>query len=327
MTTKLPEETSEEYLAVPIVHLLKHPNWFKDFSVYILISDKYIRLNFSQDPYDEILINILKKGETQAFLKGQDFEELIQKFQAKMVNDYVPNFDEVVARELQISENETMIMLAQNFIKAHGLTPQILEMVENSNKNIQQIIKKSKNIVALLESYRLNCSEEYFKISFTNYICSLILNQFSWKTSAILDNLMLASTICDLSLNAEDLVELKTYEADKTKPSEKVRNHSDSVIELLKEDQGMLSLETITIIKQHHERPDGKGFPLGIDHRRINQLSAILIVSQRFAEMVCKEDISNTDYQKVAEILGKDLHGGFFSKTCQVLIAEISKIK
>jgi hypothetical protein len=322
-----PPQAAEEYLAVPIVHLLKHPDFFQEVSVFIFISQKFIRLNFAEDPFDEILTSILKKGETQAFLLNCDFEELIRKFQEKMVNTEVKEFDDVVTRELKISENETMIMLAQTFIKRYGLTPQILQMVETSNKNIQNIIRKSKSIVSLLESYRLNCSEEFFKISFTNYICSLILNQFPWKTNLILDKLMLASTICDLSLTADDVAELRAYEEDKVKLSDKAKSHPMSVIELLKDEQNQLSLETITIIKQHHERPDGKGFPSGIDHKRINQLSAIFIVSQRFADIICKDDNSTLNYSEAAEKLKNDLHGGFFTKSCNALINEISKLK
>jgi hypothetical protein len=320
-------QDTEDFVSVPIVHLLKHPDFFQTVSIFVLVSGKYIRLNFAEEPYQEILTNIMKRGESQAHFRRIDFEDLILKFQVRMVNSGVSEFDEVVSRELKISENETVIMMAQTFIKNYGLTPQITAMIETSNKNIQKIITKSKSIISLLESYRRNCSEEYFKIGFTNFICSLILNQFPWRTNLILDKLMLASTISDLSLTIDDIEELKTYDGDLSKLSEKVKNHPLTVIELLRGEKVPISLETITIIKQHHERPDGKGFPLGLEHGRINQLSTIFIVAQRFADKVCENDFSTLNYAEVAQKIQDDYKGGFFTKTCHALVFEVSKIK
>jgi response regulator RpfG family c-di-GMP phosphodiesterase len=317
----------EEYISVPIVHLLKHPKVFIKINIYTLSSGKYVLLNFAEEPFHEVLTKILKSGESQVRFKQNDFEDLILKFQGMMLRSDVPEFDEVVTRELQISENENAILVAQIFIKNYGLTPEIASMLETSNQNIQKLISKSKSILALLESYRRNCSEEFFKIAFTNYICSLILNQFPWRTTQILDKLMLASTICDLSLTIGDIEELKSYDGDVSKLSERVKNHPLTVIELLKGDQVPISLETITIIKQHHERPDGKGFPFGLEHGRINQLSAIFIVARQYADKVCEYDFSAINYAEVAQNIQEDYRGGFFTKTCQALVSEVSKVR
>ena len=319
--------TREEYVLVPIVHLLKHPDFFKEVSLYILVSEKYIRLNFAEDPFQDILNSLLKKGGSQVYIVSDDFNELLHNYQKKMLLASPVEFDEIVTRELKISENETMIMLAQTFIKTFGLSKDVIEMVETSNKNVQKIITNSRNLAALLESFRKNCSEEYFKIAFTNYVCSVILNHFPWSTPQILEKLMLASTICDLSMTTNDVADLRAFENDEILLPENVRNHPLSVIDLIKDDQKHISLETITIIKQHHERPDGKGYPTGVDHARINQLSAIFIVAQRYAEKVCESENGTVNYLEVAQKLKETYHGGFFSKATNALIAEVSKIK
>jgi HD-GYP domain-containing protein (c-di-GMP phosphodiesterase class II) len=104
-----------------------------------------------------------------------------------------------------------------------------------------------------------------------------------------------------------------------------VKNHPLTIIDLLKNDLSNLSPETITIIKQHHERPDGQGFPVGVDHKRINQLSAILIVSQRFVDRISENGISTLDYAKEATTLREEYHGGFFTKATNALVEEVAK--
>lgn len=321
-----PEDQSDAFDPVPIVHLLKHPQFFLDVSTFILVSERYIKLNYAEDPYHEILEGLLKKGSTHVYLKSDDLAELIHKFQQKMNANSDKKFDDVVTRELQLSENETMIMLSQTFIKRFGATPEILNMIEVSNKKVLSLLSKSKNILSLLQKFRKNSSEEYFKISFCNYICSVILHHFPWSSPQILEKLMLASTICDLSLSIGELESLKLYEAGKGPLLDEVKNHPNKVLELLKDDRNHLSLEVATIIQQHHERPDGKGFPAGLNHNRINQLSAIFIVAQKFGDLVCESDMANVNYLALAEKVQETYHGGFFSKASKALIAEVGKI-
>lgn len=295
-------------------------------SACIFFSDKYIRLNFAEDPFQEILEGILKKGATQVYILVDDFNNLLHHYQKKMTSA-VPDFDEIVSRELKLSENETMIMLAQSFMKKFGPTEEIVSMINSSNKAVNKIISSSKDLSHLLNQFRKNCSEEFFKISFTNYVCSLILNHFPRRTPQILEKLMLASTICDLSMSAEDFEDLNAFEFELTKLPEKVKNHPLAIVDLIKGEEKQVSIETITIIKQHHERPDGKGFPSGLDHSRINQLSAIFIIAQRFAERICATELGMVSYHEIAVALRDDYKGGFFSKSCKALVDEVSRIK
>jgi response regulator RpfG family c-di-GMP phosphodiesterase len=38
--------------------------------------------------------------------------------------------------------------------------------------------------------------------------------------------------------------------------------------------------EAVEIIRQHHEKPDGTGFPAGLKHSEIDELAACFIVSE-----------------------------------------------
>lgn len=314
-------QAPDDYILVPIVHLLKHPEFFIKVSTYIKAAEKYIQLNYAEDSFKEILANLVSKGGTHVYLKRADMEDLLFSFQKRMTET------SAYSRELHFQEDDSVMMLAHAFIKNNGISPEVTAMIESSNKRVQGLLSKTKNIKSMLDQMKQNCSAEYFKITFTNYICSMILNHFEWKTSLILDKLMLASTVCDLSLSADDFADLEAYEIGAAPLSEKLRHHPFAVIELLKVEANDVSLETITIIKQHHERPDGKGFPIGIDHGRINQLSALFIVAHRFVDVVCSHDNEGKSYSEVAEKIKAEYQGGFFTKAGNALVAEVAKIK
>ena len=317
---------SDNFVLFPIVQMLKHPNFFKEISTYIKASDKYIKLNYAEDSFEGILSSLLSKGGTHVYLTSDDLSDLLNSYQVKMLESDV-NFDEEVFRDLHIKENETALMLAQALIRNSGLSPEVKSMIEGSNRNIQLILEKSPTIKSLLDKFKQNCSEEFFKITFTNYICSMMLNHFPWKTSLILDKVMLASTLCDLCLDASDMANLKTYEDGRGPLTENVRNHPLNVIDMIKADSSLISMETVTIIKQHHERSNGKGFPFGLDHSRINQLSTIFMVAHRFVDKITQDEYEGGTYLEVAEEISREYVGGCFTKSSTALVTEIAKLR
>ena len=70
--------------------------------------------------------------------------------------------------------------------------------------------------------------------------------------------------------------------------------------EKLRSKRNLIPPEIITIIEQHHELPDGKGFPLGITGGRFNSLSCIFIVSQQFVERL---HAANFDFDQRLRII------------------------
>lgn len=311
----------ENYIMVPILQMLKNKEFFHNVSAFIKVADRFIKLNYAEDDFDQILMNLMSKGGSHVYLTQNDMEELLHNYQQRIMDQ------SNIIKELTIHEDETVMMLAQAFIKNAGISPEVVSMIESSNKRVQNLIAKTRNIKSILDSFKKTCSEEFFKITFTNYVCSVVLNHFEWKTPLILDKLMLASTVCDLSLTSDDFADLDAFESDQGPLTEKVKNHPFDAVELLRDEAHNVTLETITIIQQHHERPDGKGFPMGIDHSRINQLSALFIVSHKFVDLVHDIRTEGKSYTEVAEMVKEQYHGGFFNKASRALVTEIGKLK
>ena len=326
MPTQETTQLESDFALIPIIHMLKHPGFFKKVSTYIKASDKYIKLNYAEDSYEDILSSLLSKGGTHVYLTSKDLSDVLNSYQGKMLESD-PSFDEQVYRDLHIRENDTIIVLAQAFIRNSGLSPEVKEMLEGSNRVVQSILKKSPSIESALNKFKQNCSDEFYKITFTNYICSMMLNYFPWKTSLILDKMMLASTLCDLCIEAKDVADLETYESGSGPLTENLRNHPINVIDMIKANSSLISLEAVTIIEQHHERPDGKGFPFGLDHSRINQLSTIFIVAHRFVDKITENKIEGSSYLEIAKEIQREYVGGGFTKSSLALVSEIAKLK
>jgi HD-GYP domain-containing protein (c-di-GMP phosphodiesterase class II) len=97
---------------------------------------------------------------------------------------------------------------------------------------------------------------------------------------------------------------------------EKVRKHIDVAVNFLQNFKGCPQ-EVIKIVTEHHERPDGSGFPRGIRQDEFGELSVIFVVAHEFVEMYfdashktslrvswseLKNDFAHDKFQKVFEL-------------------------
>jgi response regulator RpfG family c-di-GMP phosphodiesterase len=161
-------------------------------------------------------------------------------------------------------------------------------------------LRESPDIFTLLNDFRKNCSDEYLQALLTNYIMCLVIDKFPWRSEAVKEKTALASLLCDIYLTKDDLLLLKSWKHNGGELPENILQHPLKISESLKDIRDLVSQETITIIEQHHELPDGKGFPSGTSGKRINQLSSIFIVCQQFSEMLYEYAY---DYEKRNEII------------------------
>ena len=68
------------------------------------------------------------------------------------------------------------------------------------------------------------------------------------------------------------------------------------------------------IIMEHHELPDSKGFPRGINQIKINPLSCIMIISNQYARKILLEGSSKESIDRVKEDIKENFNKGNFRK-------------
>lgn len=310
-----------DLIAVPIVHVLKHKNLFEGIEAHILVNDKYIKLNYADDSYEETLSKLSQKGAVHIYIETNDFNEVMLKLQNRMSNNKF--YDPLTTEELRASTCNTVQDLSKEYIKRLGVTPEVIEMMKDANQKMQKILDQSPGIFAFVKRFKNNCSEEYLKVSVTNFVMTLTLNKFPWRSNLIIQKSMMASLLCDITMNSKTFDALYHYESEGGELDEEVQRHPLQASEILNRKRDLIPAETITIIEQHHERPDGKGFPNGITTTRFNQLSAVFIVCQRFVDLLFKHEFDYQQHHAILQELQTVYHGGHFDKAMDALISVV----
>lgn len=124
--------------------------------------------------------------------------------------------------------------------------------------------------------------------------CSIAAN-LAWSSVPTFQKLVLASLMHDISLNDPTLSKFQTRkeieaQRESLPPAnyQAVVNHSNNSADIVRQ-FGFAIAEVDLIVSQHHERPDGSGFPLGINATKISPLASILIVAHDLVEEVLNQ--------------------------------------
>lgn len=317
------DQDSGLLVKMPVVHLIKFADKFAGVEVHLPVNGKYVKLNYSTDLFIDILRRLQQKEVHDVYIKESDCRKLMEQVSQSLSAQTF--YDPKTVQEKKVEAVNAAMETVRSVINQLGVEPETIKLLKTINTRAMSLLSESPSIFAFIKDFKKNCSEEFLLSILTNYVMTLVIDRFPWKSDQVKEKGALASLMCDMVLKKEDFSVLRNWQKNGGDLDERIRRHPAEIAESLKKNRLLIPIETITIIEQHHEMPDGKGFPHGITANRFNQLSAIFIVSQQFSELLHE---SQYDYDKRTEIIskirGKYGQGKMFEKALDALVAVVN---
>lgn len=311
-----------DLIKIKINHLIKFAHAFEGIEVHVFINNKFVKMNYGNEPFTDILNRLQEKKVEEVYINQVDCKRIMQEVQngltAKAFNDPKKTDEQRMER----AENSLEIMKA--FVTQMSISKESLDTMLAINKNTLPLLMQTPSLMEWIKRFKNTCSEEFLKSILTSYLCIRIIDLFPWASTPIKEKICLASLLCDITLTAQDFKDLKEHELHGSPLSDKVKNHPQEIIKILSQRKDVISSETLLIIEQHHEKPDGSGFPHGIDLSRFNQLSTVFIVSQKFIEYLVAEKFDYEKRKPILEKVYKTYHGKSFDKTIANLVTVVN---
>jgi hypothetical protein len=289
-----------ELIRINITNLIKFSDSFAGVEVYLPVGAKFVRLNYSTDQFIEILRGIQQREVSEVYLKPEVCSQILLKIQEAMSSHTF--YDPKTIDEKKVETVDKAMSLIKSVINQIGIDVETVRLLKTMNARSMALISESPTLYFFVQKFRKNCSDEFMRTTLTSYVMYLMIDKFNWKSELLKEKGALASMLCDLVMEKSDFEEYRASQKSGDPFPERLRNHPLEVAQKLRARKNLIPTETITIIEQHHELPDGKGFPLGISGNRFNQLSCIFILSQQFIELLFQE---NFNYNKRLDILTK----------------------
>jgi hypothetical protein len=276
--------------------------------IYIRLSEsKYLKLFRQGDNFDlgDMEKYTVKKGVEFLFIRKNNIQDFIRKYQAELAS-YLERKPEMGMEEV-LQVNESVYETIQSLSGSLGFTPQVQEMAKTQVQLTLKAMGKSPRLSKIfekLESYQGKYIATHSTLC--GFLACAIASQMKWGSDTTFHKLTLAAFLHDITLNNHELAACDSLDilskggfTDEEKKAYK--SHPFQAAEVAKQ-FNEVPPDVDSIIAQHHERPDGSGFPRGLASNYIAPLSAIFIVAHDMTKFAMEKgkDFKPVDFLETA---------------------------
>ncbi|MCP4913070.1 MAG: response regulator [Oligoflexia bacterium] len=313
--SKYYKDFSDDYARIRIFYFWRFNKSLCD--IYVRINEKkYVKIINKDDTYSPADIEkYANRNLEYLYIKKEDYEE----FSTSIGNQPFLQYDESIETAEKVDRN---IRLIQQMALSTGLSPTAVKMAEDTIEDIKgeiEGIKTIKNLLDLLEDQQ---NYLYDHATLMSYLCSFMCEKLGWNTRRSREKVVLAALFHDISLRDPELASVfyRTEERlDMFNETQKKLYYghpqlSCELIHALEIDYPGLE----KIILQHHERPDGSGFPRKIDSKSIGTLASLFIFIHEYVSLMFHFDFDPDKDELILEELENTYSYGHFAKVLEV---------
>jgi HD-GYP domain-containing protein (c-di-GMP phosphodiesterase class II) len=260
--------------------------------IYIRLSaEKFVKMFKSGDEFDtaDLQKYYETKGVEYMYLRREETAEFIRKFRAEL--------DELLTRN-DVKQEEVMQTVEmsqeaiQELVHRVGFTEEVQELAKKNvqltlktigaHPRLQDLLKKVQNEGNYLSQHS----------TLLAHVTCCIAKEMEWGSDSTFSKLVLASFMHDVSLSDPELAKINSmkeleerksqFAADAVKGYHLHPARSADIVRNFKE----IPADVDLIVQQHHERPNGSGFPRGLQNNYIAPLSAVFIVGHELTQAI-----------------------------------------
>ena len=263
--------------------------------IYAKLSDtKFIKVFQKSDVFDrdDFTRYAQQKKIEYMYLSLENCKEFVEKYIVYIENwirgSKVITVDEVSYLHASIHES------VQELTDKMGFTREVQALAKSQVQLTVKAMGKKPILKKLLQKLESQSGQYLADHSFlTGYIACGIASQMEWSSEITYHKLTLAAFMHDVVLSDPLLAECETMDSAKAVAAtpellKEFQRHPYKVAELVRQ-MSEIPPDVDAIILQHHERPDGSGFPRGIQSSYIAPLSSVFIVAHDMAKTILEE--------------------------------------
>ena len=272
-------------------------------------AEKYVKISHEDDNTNILDLKKYKsKGINYLYLKRDTADWVIGQIQNQIdIFLKANNFKFVLRGASDTPEKRFEQKILRIDDEVH-IDKEFRDTIDEAVKRIRAIVEKDARVSTFITSIREH-QDEYAlftqKMNMTSLIACALAKELDWISKTTLDKLVYASVLSDITLAVRpqlmSIRNLQDFEKHKSQLSEEDQKiflaHPADSAKLIKSYFPAAPPDTDTLAHQHHEQPDGSGFPYGLKADRISPLSALMIVATDFTFYFLKdEDPTMDDY-------------------------------
>lgn len=253
-----------------------------DVDIYLKLNEgHFVKIHRQQDKIDsELILKYQIKGEHFFYFIKEDFLK-IKKFALQKVNDQILMADNL--KEAMMASGEALGLICSG-AELLGIDEDQVELINASVQSCLSNLEKDETLKALIPILKREQGHLVAHSITALHLCFIISKEMAIYGPQIMEKFSYACLLHDMILCRSELSAifdpLKSEDFSKLSSADKklVLDHPMQASYLAKSVKNF-SMDVEKMIQEHHERPDGSGFPKGLKGSSISPLGAILIFS------------------------------------------------
>lgn len=325
-----PNKPPEDWTLISIGPLIRFEELPED--VFIRLSEtKLVKLFRQGDKIDQQDVEkYTKKG-----VKGLYIQRLAYLWMVKQIDKIIPSVDEKpealinvessgITKEIEVEPFDLglPVPIDESFVKE----------VHHKKKKVLDDMRKNKELASLLKMLDLDRNPKSFFRTRINLVCTIscaLAKELTWSSDAMFEKFIYAAHMHDLPLIAYPHLTRLLYEWQLDAMPSLTDEERKIFLDHPKEAARLISLDTRAppeaemMVRQHHERPNGKGFPDKLQSARIMPTAALIQVAIDFSQHIIENP--NWTFESYLEKAAPNFKGGPFTKIFRALEAVCKK--
>jgi hypothetical protein len=300
---------------MPINVAIKYSRHIKSEFFVPLSPEKRVKIQHGDSEFKLKLEKYKEKGLGQIIFAEEDYFDLLKSIKNGLVAFFLKD-KHGSNKNLDIHQIMNLVKKAETFIGVDKVGTE--ERIDLTLRSLKWL-KQSPVLRPLINVFQKDNQDEFFKNILIGHICVAIIEKLGWTTPQIKEKAIQAVILSDITLSEKDIAHMILSQGVRKQYTPKILNHPKESAELLLKSKGTVAREVARAIEQHHEHPNGSGYPLGVKNLTIDRLSAVVIVARVFIDTLVDSEFAYDDRKKfITDISGSFLASNFIT-TCKGL--------
>lgn len=277
----------------------------KNYNVFLEIGKGKIIQIASEANQDmkQVIEHYIEKQVQYVFLLKEDYDQFIEHTR-ELIHNQNSSVSTPEREEVTFAALDLAFSVAQEELDALNISKVHQQLVNKSVEDAVASLKEDKDLFSLLKNF-LKSDDYITNHTILNiYFSSYLLSKLNWSNDQTLKQLIFACFYHDLEITDQDLAKVKDLnQLEDEEQKLIVKEHPLKAAKLIEGLKG-LNHEAHKVIMDHHERPDGSGFPQGLMANAIPPMSCVFIISHEIVDFLIEKDFQ-TQYL-VSKIQGME---------------------
>ena len=293
--------------------------------VYIKLSEvKFIKIFHKDEMYgSENVEKYIERGITHLYIEKANYENFADYSMNSLLT--------TLLTESEKGNHKSVNTLVQIHESVHekmmnvGISPSITADAKKAIDVSIKILESIPSLSDLLNNLVLNGDYIYEHSLMVSYMACAIAANIDWESKDTKVKLSMAAFMHDITLKDHKLAKIPSLNN-----KEGLEGLSESEIEIIKKHplESMNLVDQLKelppdinlIVLQHHEKPDGKGFPRGMNALNVSPLAAVFITAHIFTDyLYATNSFEKTKHDEFLEGLRSKFLKGNYRKPLEGL--------